>query len=372
MADGQSGGNAVRKAIFVVGAAGALALAAPAFGGTLKLGVSLKHLGAGGVPGDYTGDFRAVEPSVDTMLTAIRWKTVQPTCEAIDSRTYNWRKLDELMTLWADAGKKMVATLKGGPDCASVGPETQPKRAYLDDWARFAGQVADRYGPNGSYPAHPLRHIEVWSEQNLRKWTTEPEDYARAFIDVAQRVRSADPSVKVITGGLGHHGHPLRFLERLYRVRGFEAAAQQVGMHTYSATPDAALKLLDGVRRVMRSHRHSAPIVVTEHGWSTCPRPDLDRTGKCVTKTKQADYLDRYVRGLRREGRLGVTAFYWFMGQDLATRESVAACPRAPKHFYGFFTHGGARKPSAGVWSRLTGRPLPQQVAASTLLKGCD
>jgi hypothetical protein len=339
----------------------------PAEGRSVDLGISMKYFGSR--PAEDTA-LRAVAPSIDSFLTSLRWNSVQHSCADIRRGRYDWRRLDRAMTKVAGMGLSLTGVLKHGPACASAGGfRTQPKPRYMREWRLFARKLVARYGPDGSYPSHPLRRLEVWSEPNLSDWTSGPRGYARAFVKVAAAVRSTDRSVKLIVGGPGFGNDPGKFLRQLYAVRGFRGTADLVGAHTYSPTPNVAIRALKRFRRIMRQSGDRAPIVITEHGWSTCPRPE--RRGKCVRPRRQARYMGRLVRRLRGAQRLRVAGFYWFGVQDFATPESARECRASPKDFYGFYTHGGKGKPSRRVWQRLTSTRLASRIPENPRTRRC-
>ena len=367
-----------RRVLVAACAAVLLALALPQDAPAAKkiqLGVALKHLGED--PEQLTG-FDAVSQSVPTMLTSIRWHKVQRSCRDIKRGRFDWTLIDRLAELWATNGIKMVGTLKGGPPCATARPgvKSQPKRAYMRYWAKFARRVAARYGPNGSHKHHPLRHIELWSEPNLKSWTTGPRGYAKAFVKMARKVRKGNRRVKMVSGGIGFCcAKPTKFVQTLYKVKGFARAASEIGIHTYAPNPKSALRRVRQIRRVIKRHGKRERIAITEHAWATCLRPDLDRTKlkKCAGLTRQARFMGKYVRSLRRpkNRKLKVSRFFWFTSQDFASDEVAAACPGQPKYLYGFYRFDGTPKPSKATWESLVGKALPDQIEENTEPRFC-
>lgn len=349
----------------LLGAALVMSLAAPASAGArpLDLGFAMPRLG---------GVFKTIAPTADVLRTAIAWRNVQPGCGAIKTGRFDWRQTDRNMQRGLRRGVARVVTLRGPPRCAAVRntPSFEPKPKYVDAFGRFAKRVVERYGPRGivfrkqSFRGRccPVTGIEVWSEPSLVKKWSRPNGaaYGRFLKKVAGHIRSArnwrSRRMDVISAGMSAKKRP-GFVHQLYSVPRIKRVIDVVGIHSYSPSPRAAVRGVRKARKIMRRHRHRAPIAITEHGWSTCPRPGLDDSGKCVPRAAQARYLKGYVKALRarKNRRLNVESFMWFGPQDSATRASAASCPGSPKHFYGFFDHAGRAKPSWFTWQALTG-----------------
>lgn len=340
--------------------------------------------------------FRVAARAGDRIRTAIKWSDVQPRCRLIRSGSYRWSRPDQIMRLFVEEGVRQLLTLNGTPGCAAArgNPSFEPRGRYVDEFGRFARAALERYGPRGTffdrYPelagrCCPVEMIEIWNEPNLgKKWSrADPQAYARFFKRVAATIHAArnwTPRVRLVTGGVtGLNGGPWPtngrdFVRGMYRVDGFRSAADRIGIHTYSPTAKSAMRALRSVRRIMSGHHHSAPIVISEHGWSTCPRPSAERSnGKCVSPRGQANRLKTYARRLlaERNRSLRVESFLWFMSQDVARPASVGGCRTSPKNFYGFFDFWGAAKPAWSVWRRLTGTLGPRRLSRSAQDFGC-
>jgi hypothetical protein len=342
-----------------------------------------------------TQSFRAVAPTAEKVRTGLRWADVQANCSAIRAGRFDWTAPDATMRTVVRQGLEQLLTLNAPPPCAAVGNESafEPERRYRDDFARFARAVVERYGPGGRFfddhpgldgECCPVTDIEVWNEPNLSKnWSAHSAvSYGRFFVDVARVIRRAEnwgPGLSVVTGGVtGLNGgdwttNGRSFIRDLYRVPGFEVAADKIGIHTYSPSPQQALENVAIVRRIMDAHDHNAPIEISEHGWSTCPTPGrVLARGKCVERRTQATMLERLVTGLRAvSGELRVSGFLWFTTQDSATPRSVGSCPASPKYFYGFFDHAGRRKPAWSTWQELAGASGDGAVERNSQLRGC-
>jgi hypothetical protein len=135
----------------------------------------------------------------------IRWDMVQPTLT--QPRSFWWDYYDQILNNWIDSGIPVVVTIADAPAWARSPADLcsghcPPGSAYLDEWSAFAAAVAARY------PG--LAAIEVWNEPNLRVfWQTLAGPNVNRYDQVLQAaydgVKSADPSLPVLGGGLGNN-----------------------------------------------------------------------------------------------------------------------------------------------------------------------
>ena len=359
--------RALRLGLLALGAVLAL-LAASGCGGS-------ERAVAGRAPADIRlgivlpSDFRETEqlaPALDVARIRMVWDRAQPNCRMIRRGRYDWRRIDRDVSRFAGRGIPLLVTIRGGPACASVkarGEALEPKRAYWDDFARFAAKVVGRYGPDakrgGAEGCCAINQLEVWNEPNIIGSWSKPDgrEYGRFLEVVSKRVRRSEASanVRIVSGGLAA-SNALEFTRELFSLKRIGLAFDDYGLHTYNPTPADALELVGAVRRRIRGSGDDTPIAITEHGWSTCARPSATRNrGKCTTRGGQARKLDEYVTGLRRDASLGVDAFFWYTPQDVAKPSNTRRCPTSPKYFYGFFDRDGKAKPVWERWVELTG-----------------
>lgn len=326
-----------------------------------------KYLGTGPT---ISAPVVSAAPSLDAINVGLPWRSVQPHCSSIRGGEWDWSRADQAMTLAQEQGLWVVVTLGGGPACTSArsGGYFEPRRKWRGEWSRFAGQVANRYGPGGAVPV--VRSIEPWNEPNLDTFTGTARDYRTLFLRTERAVRRADPEVKTLAASAALCcEHAVRWLGNLYDSREMRRRGQAVSVHTYAPTPGVAVQRMFRARQVLP---RGATLAITEHGWSTCPEPGAHIQGKCVSTQQQAAYMWQYfalVWDYAEE--LRVRSVFWFNGQDIATPESMAACPSTPKYFYGLWTNAGAAKPSLGYWEAMTGYDLPDQIPAHRILRGC-
>ena len=349
--------------IIAVAAAGALMAPASADAADLRLGAAMKFFGSRPSLIEPVG---AVKPSLDFFLTAVRWNHVQRGCKMIRRGTYDWDRLDRTMIALALMRLRTYVVLSQGPRCSSLNRKfgLRPKPEYVGEWASFARRVVARYGG----PRGPIKGMEVWNEPNRSSWPTGADSYGRAFVRVSKAVQRENRGTKMISGGLGSV-NPAGYIRSMYRVPGVARQIDAIGAHLYSPNPRTFVKRLKAVQRAGPGR---TPLVVTEHGWATCPRPDLDSTtaGKCVSMKRQATYMGRVVRQIQKAPAARVTNYFWFAAQDFA-KAPRRRCPASPKDFFGFYLYDGRAKPSQDVWEQLTDTRLPDRIPANTRTREC-
>ena len=271
------------------------------------------------------------------------------------------------MDVARDLGVPVSLTIVWGAKCTQERPGFEPKAKYMDDWLKYVKKVAQRYAGD------PAFQFEVWSEPNLHSWGAKPSDFAKFFLASQRTIKRVDPNVNVLIGGLGFCCGPERWLKSFYKSsRKIRKQGIHLGAHTYSPSPEVAIKRLRLVRRVIPNR---VDITITEHGWSTCPEPTPTPQRKCVNPTRQADQMGEYIDLLRaKKTNLKMRGFYWFQSQDFSEPSRVTTCPDLPKHFYGIWKLDGTPKPSHDVWEARTNTDLPETVPPNEfpLVRGCD
>ena len=151
---------------------------------------------------------------------------------------------------------------------------------------RSCAEAVRRYGPYGSFwrenpelPFLPIHAWEIWNEENIVTFSTRPDPgrYARLLRIAGRAIHGADPSAKVILGGL--FGRPLQvppnipsgaFLDGVYRAGHVKRFFDGVALHPYVADAAAMKPQIRNLRRIMRLHHDAAtPLYVTELGWGS-------------------------------------------------------------------------------------------------------
>jgi polysaccharide biosynthesis protein PslG len=153
-------------------------------------------------------------------------------------------------------------------------------------WTQFAHSAVARYGPGGSFwhthpglPKTPVRAWQVGNEPNLKKYfpSRRPvRDYATLLKITHNAIHRANRHAKVVLAGMPalrsqFVSYPgVKFLNRLYRVRGIKHAFNIAATHPYAENLRQLRRAMTRIRRVMRRHGDKKTQVwITEIGYGS-------------------------------------------------------------------------------------------------------
>ena len=259
----------------------------------------------------------------------------------LSNGTYSeWRQLDQLAREAALRGVTLAPVLIDMPGETYAPPKTSAARAAF---AAFAEAAARRYGPNGSFwlscgcPKRPVKTWEVWNEPNIAPFWDVPNPtlYAYLLRDVRARLRQADPSARILFGGLAYptsysstRYEPNAFLRQVLATVGptrFDALA----IHVYRADAVSNVNtLIAGTVNTLRTYggadatgapRHQ--VWLNEFGRPTAlDNPTTATNERANSERTQRNWLDAMVNGLlphRADWNLG--PFMWYSMRDAAS-----------------------------------------------------
>jgi hypothetical protein len=245
--------------------------------------------------------------------------------------TYNWEPFDRIVRGITSRGMHVLAGILYTPPWARAAgtPATSPP-TDLADYATFARTVVQRYARVG------VHAYEIWNEPNIPIfWSPRPDParYAQLLKLAYAAVKSADPSAKVLSGGLSPHGfygqideggmNPLTFLDRMYAAgagRSFDALAWHpfnfpygFGFARWSAWSQMT-RTTPSARSILRAHGDGGKkIWATEFGFPT------GSTSRDVSEAKQAQLLKRSLNELVGRSWAGPAFVYSY--RDSGTNE---------------------------------------------------
>jgi hypothetical protein len=270
------------------------------------------------------------EAGITSVRLPLNWAGIEPENPAFSER--QWGGFDHEVKLAAEEGLTVFPFITASPEwVASEGIDLPVANAWQRGaWASFLRAVVDRYGVNGSFwreedelPYLPMRRWEIWNEENIVTFASEPEPARFAgLIRIAGRViHSREPGSKVIVGGL--FGRPLQippnvasgdFLNRFYRAGNVKRFFDGVALHPYVADAQAMGAQLQNLRRIMRRHHDGGtPLYVTELGWGSESGPTRWQRGLLG----QADQLSKAFSMLSANRvRWGIAGAWWFTWSD--------------------------------------------------------
>ncbi|MBK5220077.1 MAG: hypothetical protein JJE35_09875 [Thermoleophilia bacterium] len=276
----------------------------------------------------------------------------------------NWSSFDHEVAIAAREGIRIMPFVWGSPEWAADEPIDLPVETPFQRWAwaYYLRAAAERYGSGGSFweehsalPYLPIRRWEIWNEENLVTFASEPNPAKFAIlIRISGRIlHRTDPGAQVIVGGF--FGRPLQvppnvasadYLERLYRAGNVKRWFDGVGLHPYVADARAMGGQMESLRRVMRAHGDPAtPIYVTELGWGSDSGPTRWERG-LYGQANQFSRAFSMLSANRQRWRVG--GVWWFSWSDEGG--SCSFCKSA-----GLLTADREAKPSWYRFNQWTG-----------------
>jgi hypothetical protein len=260
------------------------------------------------------------------------WEQIEPIAkgQATDPNFggSTWEKFDDIVERADTLGLQLILRLDTSPRWAlpadapdGLGPPLQDA-----DYWDFVGQVATRY--QGKVAAY-----QIWNEPNLNsEWGRQPPNaaaYARLLRGASERIRTADPSARVLMAALAptltenaDALNELAYLQQLYDAgaRGtFDVlAVQAYGLRGGPDDPrvdkrDVTFSRPLLVRELMeRNGDGGTPIWATEMGWNVNP-PDLPvQSYGRVTPSLQARYTVRAFERVQAQWPWMQVACVWY------------------------------------------------------------
>jgi hypothetical protein len=305
-----------------------------AYGGTLT-GLSNEQLAA-------TLD-DAVALGIKWIRNDLDWAEIQP----ISATDYNWGPFDRVVEATGKRGLTLLPTITYTPPWAwSPGCSTHTcAPAHADEFAKFAGEAASRYSGITTW--------EIWNEQNTQRfWQPRPDPvaYATLLQLTAASIRKANPSAKILIGGLSITGviTPQDFLTVLVRSGGTHGV-DGVGLHPYTYPGLASERGpwvspredgntgLQSLRSIFtKAGIPELPIWITEYGAPTGGGAD---SSDHVTETRQAEIATDAVETAAADD--GVAALFWYTDQD-----SGSGSRDLESYYFGLRRADGSEKPA--------------------------
>jgi O-antigen ligase len=304
-------------------------------------------------------------------LTAIRqhfpWREIEAT-----RGVYDWAKWDAIVHAAHAANLQIVAVLDTAPQWAQRAnerdlPDAPPDN--FDDYARFVGEFARRYGAQ-------IQYFEIWDTPNVHpNWGRRnalPAEYARFLHLAAAAIRASDPPAKIVLAGLGmnletERPHPdyseVLYLRGLYDAgaqNDFDiVAAEPYGMWTGPEDRRVSTNVLNFSRVIllrdeMKAHGDvNKPLWAVEMGWNALPS-DWEGQPSPWGSDTQAVQADRLARGLAR-----ARDEWGWMGALFPLVLQPNAPPDDPRWGFSLLTRDFQPRASYTVLALFTSNPPP-------------
>jgi hypothetical protein len=182
---------------------------------------------------------------------------------------YDWLFWDDFVDIAVDEyGITLIPYICYTPLWNSTGDSlnhwNHPPVDY-DQFGKFVYALVNRYKDR-------IKTWEIWNEPDIEFfWNGPIEDFAKLYKIGADAVRRADPSAKIVLGGLAHR---VEFLESLFRDFEISPYVDIVNFHSYRETWDGrpAEDIVDYVQQVaavVERYGHNQPLWMAEVGYST-------------------------------------------------------------------------------------------------------
>jgi polysaccharide biosynthesis protein PslG len=282
--------------------------------------------------------------------------------------SYGWSGFDNLVSQLAARRMTLIFTLSGCPEWACHRNGYGPPRTAeaLSAWHAFVAAAVRRYGAGGAFwrthpwvPYRPVRHWQVLNEVNGHdQWPgPSPAGYAALLRSTAAAIRRADPTSKVVLGGLAEKMTIWLgpYLAGLYRQPGFASSFDVMAVEGYSPEPRHVARILRTTRRLMRRAGDSRkPVWITEMSWATGGGRHAFITSRRGQARKLRLAFDMLLACRRR---WNLKRVYWFAHRDPRVGRGV---PDYWGYHNGLLTAGGRPKPAMRVFLRYVRKRLPR------------
>jgi hypothetical protein len=152
------------------------------------------------------------ESGADWTRVRIEWELIEPRAPVPGRQpVYDWQYHDDNLSLVAESGVSMIATLSDSPGWAASYPCAPIFPERLDDFARFLTDLVDRY----KEPPFNIHHWELVNEPDSNRlitgqfsghgcWAYEDEQYVQMLEVANQAIKAVDPQATILMGGIAY------------------------------------------------------------------------------------------------------------------------------------------------------------------------
>ena len=289
-----------------------------------------------GLGEDYASNRRTVEAArrdldacrragATVLRISFSWSEMEP-----EPGRYDFAFWDEVVPLAVDEYRiRVIPYVCYTPAWASAEPAaatvwTTPPRDPAD-FGRFVGALVRRYKVR-------LHSWELWNEPDIPEfWTGTPAQFAALLREGSRAVRAADPTARVVLGGIAKHPE---YLRTLLRDEGVSPLVDVINCHAYFETwhGDPIEALTTYIRRIsdlIAEHGAGQALWMAEVGYSNY-RPEGSgrvsaayraRHGFEHTPEFQAEALVRSLALIRATGQVSLVT--WYRINDLPGSQTV-------------------------------------------------
>src|SRR5215217_6832189 len=280
------------------------------------------------------------------------WDVAEPEPPEGGRHSYLWDRFDREVAAYARHGLRWLPIVDYSTAWSGeIAGDFFSAPVRVGDYAAYAGALADRYGEGGSFwhqhpqlPELPVTRFEIWNEPNAELFwhPTEraAERYAELYLAAHAAIRRADPSARVLVGGLALSNHDVLdehdFIATMVRHRPeLAGAVDAIAFHPYAATADGVIARIRDFRQTLeRLGLGQVPLEITEVGWTTTKTSETDRAQALRQLAEQLPRSDCNIASL--------IPHTWLTDEQ---------DPNNPEHWFGIYTPDTTPKPSGSAYT---------------------
>lgn len=253
----------------------------------------------------------------------VAWSMIQPNGPGSYDTGWGVPFVDRVLSMAHARGFKVLVMFWMTPPWANRNQGTRVAPDSPSDYARAIRWAAERWSGE-------VNAWEVWNEPNMDYFFkgADAGSYTRLLCAAYPAVKAADPSAKVVFGGVVHNDD--RWIGQAYDA-GARGCFDVMATHPYQGPADLSplapdngeiwrLTHVSAVRRVMVANGDAdKPIWFTEMGWSSHPNTGKEQPwDRGVSEQQQADYAVDALR-LVRDRYPYVRKAFWYNERNKAT-----------------------------------------------------
>jgi hypothetical protein len=276
-----------------------------------------------------------VAAGVGTVRVAFNWAKAQPyqTMADVpaDQRPHyidvggvptNFSQTDQFVDLAAQRGLRLLPTVLYAPSWDAVDNDSGiDYPANPGPYAAYLTALIDRYGPHGSFwsshprlPRMPIRIWQIWNEENLSYYWTQPfaSGYAALLHAAHDAIKQADPGAKVVLGALTNFAW--QSIGQLNEVPGFRNWFDIASVNAFTKQPANVILYLKLTRRALDTiHDGRTPLIASELSWPSALGETPDAYDFDTTEAGQARNISQLLPMLgANRRRLRLQSFYYY------------------------------------------------------------
>jgi len=288
----------------------------------------------------------------------LAWDDIQPD----NASSYDWSDFDRVVHAAQARGLSLLPTIDYTPSWARAAGATSDKWAPADpaQFAAFAAAAVQRYAPQG------IHTWEIWNEPNTSVFwapSPDPQAYVKLLSLTVAAMRSCDPHVFIVSGGLAPEAtddgdiSQLQYFASMCAL-GANRLVNAIGYHPYSfpVAPQDPVQwnawaqiatTTSSFRTFLAQYgTPSLPIWATEYGAPT-DGPGTEATAQGWDLSANPDHVDEAFQAILATDSVeaalntpGVCALFWYTDKDLGTD------PSTTENFFGLRRADGTPKPA--------------------------